>query len=152
VKCLAESRHLLFVQQVKPSIVLRKNDKRNVGGDTHSYGPSSGLGHDAQSSTDLLPFNGCDARLWPLPSHLVTHALPSNRHDISGMAMMLLLNPANKYTPTLLFCGGSDVPEAYYGNYSWPYYNTWTYLASMDCQRLMPDETTNYSLRVLEFK
>ena len=42
---------------------------------------------------------------------------------------------ANNYTPTLLFCGGSDMPEAYYG----PYYNTWTYPASTDCQRLTPE-------------
>jgi hypothetical protein len=59
-------------------------------------------------------------------------------YPASGTVVMLPLTPANNYIPALLFCGGSDVPEAYYGNYSWPYYNTWTYLASMDCQHLMP--------------
>ena len=33
-------------------------------------------------------------------------------------------------TPTLLFCGGSDMPEAYYGP---------SYPASTDCQRLTPE-------------
>ncbi|KAF9232358.1 hypothetical protein BU15DRAFT_55095, partial [Melanogaster broomeanus] len=43
------------------------------------------------------------------------------------------------YTPTILFCGGSDMPEEYYGNYSWPFYNTWTYPTSPDCQRITPE-------------
>ena len=60
-------------------------------------------------------------------------------YPASGAVAMLPLTPANNYTPTLLFCGGSDMPEAYYGNYSWPYYNTWPYPASTDCQRLTPE-------------
>jgi hypothetical protein len=60
-------------------------------------------------------------------------------YPASGAVAMLPLTPANNYTPTLLFCGGSDMPEDYYGNYSWPFYNTWTYPASTDCQRLTPE-------------
>ena len=43
-------------------------------------------------------------------------------YPASGAVAMLPLTPVNDYTPTLLFCGSSDMPEAYYG----PYYNTWT--------------------------
>ena len=60
-------------------------------------------------------------------------------YPASGAVAMLPLTPANNYTPALLFCGGSDTPEAYHGNYTWPYYNTWAYPASTDCQRLTPE-------------
>lgn len=60
-------------------------------------------------------------------------------YPASGAVAMLPLTPANNYTPTLLFCGGSDMPDDYYGNYSWPFYNTWTYPTSTDCQRLTPE-------------
>ena len=39
-------------------------------------------------------------------------------YPASGAVAMLPLTPVNNYTPTLLFCGGTDMPEAYYGNYS----------------------------------
>jgi hypothetical protein len=72
----------------------------------------------------------------PLPSmpNGVVRVYPA-----SGAVAMLPLTPANNYTPTVLFCGGSDMPADYYGNYSWPFYNTWTYPASKDCQRLTPE-------------
>ena len=60
-------------------------------------------------------------------------------YPASGAVAMLPLTPANNYTPTVIFCGGSDMPADYYGNYSWPFYNTWTYPASTDCQRITPE-------------
>lgn len=60
-------------------------------------------------------------------------------YPASGAVAMLPLTPANNYTPTVLFCGGTDMPADYYGNYSWPFYNTWTYPTSADCQRLTPE-------------
>ncbi|KAG6369371.1 hypothetical protein JVT61DRAFT_14978 [Boletus reticuloceps] len=60
-------------------------------------------------------------------------------YPASGAVAMLPLTPATNYTPTLLFCGGSDMPADYYGNCSWPFYNTWTYPTSKDCQRLTPE-------------
>jgi len=59
-------------------------------------------------------------------------------YPASRTVAMLPLTPANNYTPTMLFCAGSDMP-ADYRNYSWPFYNTWTYPASKDCQRLTPE-------------
>lgn len=60
-------------------------------------------------------------------------------YPASGAVAMLPLTPANNYTPTVLFCGGSDMPDEYWGNYSFPNYNTWTYPASANCQRLTPE-------------
>lgn len=57
----------------------------------------------------------------------------------SGAAAMLPLTPANNYNPTILFCGGNDLPDEAWGNYSWPYVNTWEYPASSDCQRITPE-------------
>lgn len=60
-------------------------------------------------------------------------------YPASGAVTMLPLTPANNYEPTILFCGGSDMPEPTWGNYSWPFINTWDYPASKDCQRITPE-------------
>lgn len=60
-------------------------------------------------------------------------------YPASGAVAMLPLTPENNYTPTVLFCGGTDLPADFYGNYSWPFFNTWNYPASSDCQRLAPE-------------
>ncbi|KAJ6497006.1 DUF1929-domain-containing protein [Mycena vitilis] len=60
-------------------------------------------------------------------------------YPASGGVAMLPLTVANNYTQTLLFCGGSDMPDAAWGNYSFPNINTWDYPASKDCQRITPE-------------
>ena len=60
-------------------------------------------------------------------------------YPASGAVAMLPLTPANNWTPTVIFCGGTDMPDEYWGNYSYPNYNTWTYPASADCQRITPE-------------
>ena len=60
-------------------------------------------------------------------------------YPASGAVAMLPLTPANNYTPTILFCGGSNMPDEAWGNYSFPWINTWTYPASNDCQRITPE-------------
>lgn len=60
-------------------------------------------------------------------------------YPASGAVALLPLTPANNWTPTILFCGGSDMPADYWGNYSFPNFNTWLYPASKDCQRLTPE-------------
>ncbi|KAF7363575.1 putative copper radical oxidase variant A [Mycena sanguinolenta] len=62
-------------------------------------------------------------------------------YPASGGVAMLPLTPANNYTQTILFCGGSDMPDAAWGNYSFPAINTWDYPASADCQRITPEPT-----------
>ncbi|KAJ6623457.1 copper radical oxidase variant A [Mycena sp. CBHHK59/15] len=60
-------------------------------------------------------------------------------YPASGGVAMLPLTPANNYAQTILFCGGSDMPDASWGNYSFPAINTWDYPASTDCQRITPE-------------
>jgi hypothetical protein len=60
-------------------------------------------------------------------------------YPASGGVAMLPLTPANNYNPTILFCGGSDMPEYDWGNYSWPFVDTWLVEASKDCQRITPE-------------
>ncbi|KZT64150.1 copper radical oxidase [Daedalea quercina L-15889] len=60
-------------------------------------------------------------------------------YPASGATAMMPLTPANNYTPSILFCGGSDMPDYYWGNYSWPFYNTWTYPASARCHYITPE-------------
>ncbi|KAF8914509.1 glyoxal oxidase N-terminus-domain-containing protein [Mucidula mucida] len=57
----------------------------------------------------------------------------------SGAVAMLPLTPENNYNPTILLCGGSDMPEYDWGNYSWPFIDTFSYPASKDCQRITPE-------------
>lgn len=57
----------------------------------------------------------------------------------SGGTAMLPLTPANNYNPTILFCGGFFMEDDQWGNYSWPFVNTWEMSASKDCQRITPE-------------
>ncbi|KZP11662.1 copper radical oxidase [Athelia psychrophila] len=84
--------------------------------------------------------------LWNYTSNVET-ALPGMPNNVarvypaSGAVAMLPLTPANNYTPTVLFCGGSNMSADDYGNYSYPAINTWEYPASNDCQRITPEPT-----------
>lgn len=60
-------------------------------------------------------------------------------YPASGANAMLPLTPANNYTQTLLFCGGSVMTDNDWGTYSGPNADTWTITASSDCQRLTPE-------------
>ncbi|KAF4585156.1 hypothetical protein EYR40_001993 [Pleurotus pulmonarius] len=63
----------------------------------------------------------------------------------SGGVAMLPLTPANNYNPTILFCGGNDMPDEAWGNYSYPAINTFNKPASKDCQRITPEPTDGSS-------
>lgn len=60
-------------------------------------------------------------------------------YPASGAVAMLPLTPANNYSQTILFCGGSNMTDEAWGNYSFPWINTWEYPASNDCQRITPE-------------
>ncbi|KDR70229.1 hypothetical protein GALMADRAFT_230209 [Galerina marginata CBS 339.88] len=81
--------------------------------------------HKANVETPLPPMPGAVVRVYPA----------------SGATAMLPLTPANNYTPTVMFCGGSDMPDYAWGNYTFPFINTWEYPASKDCQRITPEPT-----------
>lgn len=84
--------------------------------------------------------------LWDYTKNVETPlpGMPNNVarvYPASGGAAMLPLTPANNYTPTIIFCGGSNMSADDYGNYSYPAINTWEYPASNDCQRITPEPT-----------
>ncbi|KZP18544.1 copper radical oxidase [Athelia psychrophila] len=88
--------------------------------------------------------------LWNYTSNVETPlpGMPNNVarvYPASGAVAMLPLTPANNYTPTVLFCGGSNMSADDYGNYSYPAINTWNYPASNDCQRITPEPTDGSS-------
>ncbi|KAJ7793906.1 DUF1929-domain-containing protein [Mycena olivaceomarginata] len=66
-------------------------------------------------------------------------------YPASGGVAMLPLKPANNYQQTIIFCGGSDMPDEAWGNYANPAINTWDYPASKDCQRITPEPTDGSS-------
>jgi hypothetical protein len=60
-------------------------------------------------------------------------------YPASGAVAMLPLTPANNYTQTILFCGGSNMTDEMWGDYAMPAVNTWLWPASNDCQRITPE-------------
>lgn len=88
----------------------------------------------ANVSTILFdPNSGDETPLPPMPENIV------RVYPASGANAMLPLTPANNYSQTVMFCGGSDMPNDAWGNYSWPFINTWEYPASSKCHRLEPE-------------
>ncbi|KAF8674227.1 Glyoxal oxidase [Rhizoctonia solani] len=98
--------------------------------------PSGKMFAQANFSTILWDYNNnIETPLPDMPGRVI------RVYPASGAVAMLPLTPGNNYTPTILFCGGSDMPESAWGNYSWPAINTWNYPASRDCQRITPEPT-----------
>ncbi|EKM77606.1 hypothetical protein AGABI1DRAFT_77109 [Agaricus bisporus var. burnettii JB137-S8] len=96
--------------------------------------PSGQLFVQANVSTMLWDHNAnVETPLPPMPGNVV------RVYPASGANAMLPLTPANNYEPTILFCGGSDMPESAFGNYAFPAINTFDYPASTDCQRITPE-------------
>ncbi|KAF8060640.1 copper radical oxidase variant A [Lyophyllum atratum] len=86
------------------------------------------------------------AMIWDYNANIETPLpdMPGNFvrvYPASGAVAMLPLTPANNYNPTIIFCGGNDMAEPQWGNYSFPAINTWTYPATRNCQRITPEPT-----------
>ncbi|KAF7797924.1 hypothetical protein EIP86_009131 [Pleurotus ostreatoroseus] len=81
------------------------------------------------------PTNGADdeTQLPPMPDNIV------RVYPASGAVAMMPMTPANNWSQTVLYCGGSDMPDFNWGNYSWPFFNTWDYPASSKCHQLEPE-------------
>ncbi|CAL1710769.1 unnamed protein product [Somion occarium] len=107
----------------------------------HTYTlPSGKLFLQANISSMIWdPDTNSENRLPNMPENIV------RVYPASGAVAMLPLTPANNWTPTILFCGGSDMPDYAWGNYSWPYINTWEYPASAKCHRITPEPSDNSS-------
>ncbi|KDR84451.1 hypothetical protein GALMADRAFT_237321 [Galerina marginata CBS 339.88] len=96
--------------------------------------PSGKMLVQANYSTMLWDYNSnTETDLPDMPNHI------ARVYPASGATAMLPLTPDNNYTPTLLFCGGSDIPPDSWGGYDGPYVDTWKIPASKDCQRLTPE-------------
>ncbi|TFK65940.1 glyoxal oxidase [Pluteus cervinus] len=96
--------------------------------------PSGRMFVQANLSTILWDYNqNVETPLPDMPNGVV------RVYPASGAVAMLPLTPANNWEPTILFCGGSDMPDAAWGDYSNPGINTWNYPASQDCQRITPE-------------
>jgi hypothetical protein len=75
-----------------------------------------------------------------LNSYMHTYLMPSSN-------MLIQSNISNNYIPTIILCGGSDMPDEYWGNYSYPNSNTQIYLASVTItlffsHRMLPFHST----------
>lgn len=80
------------------------------------------------------PETNAEERLPDMPNQII-RVYPG-----SGGVAMLPLRPTNGYNPTLLFCGGQgQMDERDWGDFAYPYVNTWELDASKDCQRLTPE-------------
>ena len=60
-------------------------------------------------------------------------------YPASAATAMLPLTPANKYTPTILFCGGSYATDKQWGNYTAPNVNMYEHPASAECHSITPE-------------
>ncbi|KAI0079130.1 DUF1929-domain-containing protein [Panus rudis PR-1116 ss-1] len=90
------------------------------------------------------PATNQETRLPPMPGNIV------RVYPASGATAMLPLTPENNWTPTILFCGGSDMPDYAWGNYSWPFIDTWLYPASAKCHRITPEPTDGSNVDFVE--
>ncbi|KAF9511806.1 copper radical oxidase [Hydnum rufescens UP504] len=102
--------------------------------------PSGKIFAQANYSTTLWDYD--QNKEYPLPD---TPGQIVRVYPASGAVAMLPLTPANNYTPTILFCGGTHIDDALWGNYSYPVANTWEIPASTDCQRITPEPTDGSS-------
>ncbi|KAJ6577658.1 glyoxal oxidase N-terminus-domain-containing protein [Mycena capillaripes] len=71
-------------------------------------------------------------------------------YPASAATAMLPMTPANNYAQTIIFCGGSDMPDDAWGNFSYPWINTWEYPASKDCQRITPEPADGSSPQYMQ--
>ncbi|KAN0065542.1 hypothetical protein ACQY0O_001379 [Thecaphora frezii] len=60
-------------------------------------------------------------------------------YPASAATAMKPLTPDNNYTPTILFCGGSVLSDALWGNYTGPGDNILDIDASKDCSSITPE-------------
>ncbi|KAH9949672.1 DUF1929-domain-containing protein [Amylocystis lapponica] len=98
--------------------------------------PSGKLFLQANTSTMLWePDTNTETELPEMPDQII------RVYPASGATAMLPLTPENNWTPSVIFCGGSDMPESAWGNYSWPFIDTFYYPASARCHKITPEPT-----------
>ncbi|KAK4686430.1 hypothetical protein P7C73_g3698, partial [Tremellales sp. Uapishka_1] len=96
--------------------------------------PSGKLFMQASRSTILYDYNTLETTNLPDMPY-ATRVYPA-----SAATAMLPLTPANNYTATLLFCGGSNTTQ--WGNDGSPGYNVTAVPADNTCVRISPDDAS----------
>ncbi|KAI0655737.1 DUF1929-domain-containing protein [Cubamyces menziesii] len=71
-------------------------------------------------------------------------------YPASGANAMLPLTPENNYTPTVIFCGGIYLDDWSWGNYSWPFADTWAIPSSNKCHTITPEPTDGSTVDYVE--
>ncbi|QRV89993.1 glyoxal oxidase [Ceratobasidium sp. AG-Ba] len=124
-----------------PKVMQFMIDTSGLNSYCHAYlMPSGKIFAQANYSTIMWDHdNNIETKLPDMPGRVI------RVYPASGAVAMKPLTPENNWTPEILFCGGSDMPEDAWGNYSYPNINTWNYPASDDCQSIIPEPTDNSS-------
>lgn len=95
--------------------------------------PSGNIFMQANYSTVIWDYNkNQETKLADMPGQIV------RVYPASGATAMLPLTPANKYQPTVLFCGGFAVDDSQWGDFSAPYFNPLTSPSASDCSSITP--------------
>lgn len=77
--------------------------------------------------------NNIETPLQDMPNQIV------RVYPASGANAMMPLTVANNYEQTVLFCGGFFMTDEQWGDFTYPYINTWEQASSADCQRMTPE-------------
>ncbi|KAH9914171.1 glyoxal oxidase N-terminus-domain-containing protein [Epithele typhae] len=112
----------------------------------HTYlMPSGKMLVQANYSTMLWdPDTNTETDLPDMPDQIV------RVYPASGATAMLPLTPENNWTPTVIFCGGVLMTDEQWGNYSWPWADTWTIPASNKCHTITPEPTDGSTVDYVE--
>jgi len=131
----AEPTYESYPSKGEPKVMQFMIDTSGLNAYAHAFMMPSGKMFVQANVSAMLwdPETNGEVRLPNIPNNVI------RVYPASGGAAMLPLTPENKYNPTVLFCGGSDMPEPDWGNYSYPFRDTWDYPASKDCQRMTPE-------------
>ncbi|OBZ66528.1 Galactose oxidase [Grifola frondosa] len=107
--------------------------------------PSGKMLVQANYSTMLWdPLTNTETDLPDMPGQII------RVYPASGASAMLPLTPKNNWTPSVLFCGGSNMTDFQWGNYSWPFADTWMIPASEKCHQITPEPTDNSAVDYVE--
>ena len=60
-------------------------------------------------------------------------------YPASGANALLPMTVANNYSQTIIFCGGNNLTNDQWGNYSWPNADTWNIPAGDRCDTITPE-------------
>ena len=72
-------------------------------------------------------------------------------YPASAATAMLPLTPQNKYTPTILFCGGTYMTDDQWGNYTAPNINMFEHVASKDCSSITPENADGSQVKNVKY-